>query len=689
MTLIYSILLISLQPTTDEQPIPWTFKPRIQIAMAVSSQSIDSLAPSKPNLTEISTSAFFRRLSFDMRGLPPSPEEIQEFLGTPEKDRVVRWVNRFLDSPAFGEKQAQSWLDAVRFAETNGFEADGDRPHAWRYRDWVIEAMNLDMPYDRFIMAQIAGDLMGPADFPGLSPEEARKQGLIATGFHRCGPAHMVSGNVDKAQLRNEFLTEATTTLGSAILGLTIQCARCHDHKFDPITQDDYYRLQAFLARIEPTDSPLATAADTAALAAIRASIEMRMVPIRKTIGQIDEPARKAALRVKIARLPTDVRKVMDIPTAKRTADETALLQRFQPAIKVEWDDVIAQLSPSQLKTRSELKSRLVELLRSMPPPSAHAWGVKEGPAVVHHLLKRGQVNALGPVAAPGFPEALKGSVPPVQGNDRMALARWLTSPANPLTARVAVNRIWRQYFGSGLVQPAEDDFGSRANPAQQKLLDFLAQELIRNNWSTKAIHRLIATSTAYRGTEFPGNTPRRRRLTSEEIRDSVQFISGTLNTRMGGPGVRITLEPEVLDLIFTEAEPDGLWLTPAKKSEEARRSVYLLAKRNVKVPLLEAFDQPDLLNPCSKRPDSTHAPQALIMWNSPWMRDQARLTGKRASLAGPTSEQQVEALFLYIYNRPSTLAERSLALNAAKSSNGLTDLALAMYNSNGFLYAD
>lgn len=270
-----------------------------------------------------------------------------------------------------------------------------------------------------------------------------------------------------------------------------------------------------------------------------------------------------------------------------------------------------------------------------------------------------------------------------------MALARWLTSPVNPLTARVAVNRIWRQYFGLGLVQPAEDDFGSRANPANQKLLDFLAQELVRNNWSTKAIHRLIATSAAYRGAEFPGNASRRRRLTSEEIRDSVQFISGTLNTRMGGPGVRITLEPEVLDLIFTEAEPDGLWLTPAKKSEEARRSVYLLAKRNVKVPLLEAFDQPDLLNPCSKRPDSTHAPQALIMWNSPWMRDQARLTGKRASLAGPTSEQQVEALFLYIYNRPSTPAERTLALNTVKSSNGLTDLALAMYNSNGFLYAD
>lgn len=689
MTLIYSIILGFFQPIPDQQPIPWTFKPRIQVALDVTSHPVDSLIHTKTNRSEISPSAFFRRLSFDMRGLPPSSDEIQAFLDTPEKIRVIQWVNRFLDSPSFGEKQAQSWLDAVRFAETNGFEADADRPHAWRYRDWVIEAINLDMPYDRFVMAQIAGDLMGPANFPGLSPEDARKQGLIATGFHRCGPAHLVSGNVDKAQLRNEFLTEATTTLGSAILGLTIQCARCHDHKFDPITQDDYYRLQAFLARIDPTDIPLATAAETASLAAIRASIEMRMVPIRKTIGQIDEPARKAALRAKVARLPPDVRKVMDIPAAKRTADEAALLQRFQPAIKVEWDDVIAQLSPSQLKTRSELKSRLVELLRSMPTPPAHAWGVREGPAVEHHLLKRGQVNAVGPVALPGFPEALKGVAHSIQGNDRMALARWLTSPANPLTARVAVNRIWRQYFGSGLVQPTEDDFGSRANPAHQKLLDFLAQELIRNNWSTKSIHRLIATSATYRGIEFPGNEPRRRRLTSEEIRDSVQLISGTLNSRMGGPGVRITLEPEVMDLIFTEAEPDGLWLTPAKKSEEARRSVYLLAKRNVKVPLLEAFDQPDLLNPCSKRPDSTHAPQALIMWNSPWMRDQAHLTGKRVSIARSTPEQQILALFLSIYNRPPTPDETTLALNAIKTSNGLTDLALAMYNSNGFLYAD
>lgn len=689
MVLIFSLLFGFLQTADRQEAIPWTFKPRVQAARPPGVHGIDRLVLPPTVRTEIAPLAFLRRLSFDMRGLPPSPDEIQAFLDTPETNRVADWVNRFLDSPAFGEKQAQAWLDAVRFAETNGFEADADRPHAWRYRDWVIEAMNLDMPYDRFIRAQIAGDLMGPADFPGLSPDEARRQGLVATGFHRCGPAHMVAGNVDKAQLRNEFLTEATTTLGSAILGLTIQCARCHDHKFDPITQDDYYRLQAFLARIEPTDTSLSTAAETAALAAIKASIEARMVSIRTTISQIDEPARKAALKAKVAQLPPDVRKIMDIPAGKRTPEESSLLQRYQPAIKVAWDDVIAQLNSNQLKSRSELKARLVELLRSMPPPPAHAWGVKEGPAVVHHLLKRGQVNAVGPAVVPGFPEAFKGLAPSVQGEDRLALARWLTSPAHPLTARVAVNRIWRQYFGTGLVQPAEDDFGSRATTTNQVLLDFLAEELIRNNWSTKSIHRLIATSATYRATEFPGNGPRRRRLTGEEIRDATQFISGTLNSRMGGPGVRVTLEPEVLDLIFTEGEPDGLWITPGKKFEEARRSVYLLAKRNVKVPLLEAFDQPDLLNPCSKRPDSTHAPQALIMWNSPWMRDQARLTGKKASDAGANPEQRVRALFLSVYNRPPTSAEMALALNAANAPDGLAGLALAMYNSNGFLYAD
>lgn len=687
--MVNSILAIFLiGQLGQDSPIPWTFKKPVSPPIPAGIHPVDALLKPAGSQHPIPPAAFVRRLSFDTRGLPPSPADLADFLSWNEKDRIDRLADRFIDSPGFGEKQGQAWLDAVRFAETNGFEADADRPHAWRFRDWVIEATNLDLPYDQFLIMQVAGDLLNPANHPSMTREETRHNALIASGFHRCGPVHMVSGNLDKAQLRNEFLTEATTTLGSAILGLTLHCARCHDHKFDPISQMDYYRLQAFLSRIEPLDAPIGSARETAATAALRAGVEARSAPIRKTISQMDEPAKAAALKAKLAQVPPEARKALETPPAKRTPEEKNLADRFQPAIKVAWDDVLAQLSPSQKKARSELKARLVDLVRSLPPPAAHAWGVKEGPPVEHRFLKRGQIQSKGEIVLPGYPESVSRAMPPQQGEDRLALARWIASADNPLTARVAVNRVWRQYFGSGLVQP-EDDFGARAAATNQPLLDFLAAELIRNKWSLKSIHRLIVTSAAYRSERFPGRDARRRRLTAEEIRDSVLAISGSLNTRMGGPGVRISLEPEALALIFTEGEPDGLWITPARREDENRRSIYLLAKRNVKVPLLESFDQPDLLNPCGKRPDSTHAPQSLAMWNSPWMRERATLAAARAQALGRDPAGRVKALFEMVLNRPPSAAEADLGKAALAASDGLPDLALALMNSNSFLYVD
>lgn len=683
---ILAIFLIG--QSGQDSSVPWTFKRPVRPEVPAGSHPIDALLRFPPKKESLSPAAFVRRLSFDTRGLPPLTSDLEDFISWSDQDRVAKLVDRFIDTTAFGEKQGQLWLDAVRFAETNGFETDGERPHAWRYRDWVIEAMNLDIPYDRFLMTQLAGDLMPPSDFPSTPPEEARHKALIATGFHRCGPVHMVSGNLDKAQLRNEFLTEATTTIGSAILGLTIHCARCHDHKFDPISQMDYYRLQAFIARVEPIDTPIASEQEKASVAAMRASVEARMAPIRKSINQIDEPARLAALKAKLAKIPPEARKAIETLAAKRTPEEKLLAERFQPAIKVAWDDVLAQLSPSQKKSRSDLKEKLIELTRSIPAPPSHAWGIKEGAPVDHHFLKRGQVHARGETVAPGYPESIAKNMLVPAGQDRLALARWITSPNNPLTARVAVNRIWRQYFGRGLVQP-EDDFGARAKADNQPLLDYLATELIAQKWSLKSIHRLIATSAAYRSSHFQGQETRRRRLTAEEIRDASLAVSGTLNNRMSGPGVRISLEPEVLELIFTEGEPEGLWITPAKKMEENRRSIYLLAKRNVKVPLLESFDQPDLLNPCGKRPDSTHAPQTLTMWNSPWMRERAALAARNAHSAAKDPEGRIKALFQSILNRPPSGEESRLALNALDSRDGLSDLALALLNSNAFLYLD
>jgi hypothetical protein len=687
--MLYSILASLLIDAAAQTGMStWSMVPPVRPDVQGRGHPIDLLLGSQVPREEVKPEAFVRRLSYDMRGLPPAAGDLADYLSWPKDERVSRIVDRYLDTPEFGQKQAQAWLDAVRFAETNGFEADAERHHAWRYRDWVIEAANLDLPYDRFLSLQIAGDLAEIRDIRTGHPSDNPIHALVATGFHRCGPSHMVSGNLDKKILRNEFLTEATTTIGSAILGLTLHCARCHDHKFDPITQEDYYRLQAFIARIEPVDTLISSPEELARTTTARAVIEARMASVRKSISQIDEPARAAAQKAKLANVPADARVAIETPPSRRSPEQKALAETFMPAIKVAWDDVLAQLGASQRKSRAELKTKLVDLARQMPPPASQAWGVKEGEPVTHHLLKRGQPTAPGDPVKPGYPQVFgtvkKGGEP----TSRADLARWLSSSENPLTARVAVNRIWRQYFGKGLVQP-EDDFGARSKPTNQAVLDFLATELVRQKWSLKSIHRLLATSAAYMAREFPGMETRRRRLSAEEIRDTALAAAGDLDPRMGGPGIRISLDQEVLDLIFTEGEPEGLWITPSRKEDENRRSIYLLAKRNVKVPLLESFDQPDLLNPCGKRPDSTHAPQTLALWNSPWTRKRAEAAAKKASMSTIRPIDAVSSLFLAILGRNPSTEELRLALESCKEDPKLNDLALALLNSNAFLYLD
>lgn len=685
----YSILaffLISATAQTDMSA--WSMVQPVRPDIQGRGHPIDLLLGSRSTHEEVKPEAFVRRLSYDMRGLPPAAGDVTDYLAWSQEERVAKIVDRYIDTPEFGQKQAQAWLDAVRFAETNGFEADGERQHAWRYRDWVIEAANLDLPYDRFLSLQIAGDLAEIRDIRTGHPSDNPINAIVATGFHRCGPAHMVSGNLDKKILRNEFLTEATTTIGSAILGLTLHCARCHDHKFDPITQVDYYRLQAFISRIEPIDTLISSPEELARTTAARAVVEARMASVRKSISQIDEPARSAAQKAKLANVPADARAAIETPSARRSAEQKALAEKFMPAIKVAWDDVLAQLGASQRKARADLKAKLIDMARQLPPPAPQAWGVKEGEPVTHHLLKRGQPTAPGDPVKPGYPQAFDTENKGGEPTSRADLARWLSSPRNPLTARVAVNRIWRQYFGKGLVQP-EDDFGARSKPTNQAVLDFLATELVRQKWSLKSIHRLLATSAAYRARTFPGMETRRRRLSAEEIRDSALAAAGELDSRMGGPGIRVSLDPEVLDLIFTEGEPDGLWITPSRKEDENRRSIYLLAKRNVKVPLLESFDQPDLLNPCGKRPDSTHAPQTLALWNSPWSRKRAEAAAKKATMSASRPVEAVSSLFLAILGRNPSTEELRLALESSMEDSKLSDLALALMNSNAFLYLD
>jgi hypothetical protein len=622
-----------------------------------------------------------RRVFFDLTGLPPTPGQVEDFLADTAPDAYEKVVDKLLASPHFGERWAQHWLDVVRFAETNGYELDADRPHAWRYRDYVARSFNADKPYDRFLTEQIAGDLLAAGKDPKAVPDL-----LIATGMHRCGPNHVVSGNLDPAMIRQENLTEMVNGVGAAVLGLTVGCARCHDHKFDPLPQADYYRLQAFFAAARYKEVSLVSREDKTRHQNLVEEVENQTAPLKKQVGAIEAPYRARLAAEKRAALDTTAKAALSTPTDKRTEDQKKLVKNIQPLLKVEWDEVLAALSPDDRERRQKLRDQIHALEATIPPPPAHAWAVvHEEPVPKTFLLKRGDVGRYGAEVRPGLPRVLVSA--DVNPKDRLDLAKWLTRPDHPLTARVIVNRLWQHYFGRGIVG-TPNDFGTRGDPpTHPELLDWLARELVEPTtpggvgkpapWSLKRIHRLIVTSAAYRQASRvaaseaakkvdPDNRllwrQNRKRLEAEAIRDAVLAAAGTLNREIGGPSVRVPLEPEVYDLIFTEAEPDNLWPVTPDLRQHTRRSFYLLAKRNVRLPMLEAFDQPDALTPCAARAVSTFAPQALILMNGPFTQDQSRRLASKLAWEGTRPDEWIDGLFRRALGRLPTDAERRKA---------------------------
>ena len=671
-----------------------------------------------------------RRLYFDLTGLPPTTEQVDAFVNDRSPDAYERLVDQLLSSPHFGERWAQHWLDLVRFAETNGYEGDAERPHAWRYRDYVIRSFNADKPYDRFVTEQVAGDLLAA----GKDPQSVADL-LVATGMNRCGPAHVVSGNLDQAVIRQEFLTETVNGLGAAVLGLTVQCARCHDHKFDPVTQADYFSLQAFFASAYARDVSLVPKGEVAKHKELVEDVGRRTAPLTKQVEAIEAPYRAGLAQAKRAALDAPVREALTTPAEKRTAEQKRLVKDAQPLLKVSWDEVIEALSPADRAKRDALKEQIRRLEAAVPPPPAHAWAtVHEDPVPKTYVLKRGDANRKGAEVGPAFPRVLGGGggVP----KSRVALAAWLTRSDHPLTARVVMNRLWQHYFGRGLVA-TPNDFGTRRDPpTHPELLDWLARELVEPTgagrpvpWSLKRMHRLIVTSAAYRQASLSASSARvraidpnnrllwrqnRKRLDAEAVRDAVLTVAGTLNRQVGGPSIRVPLEPEVYDLIFTEAEPDNLWPVTPDAGQHTRRSIYLYAKRNVRLPLLEAFDQPDSLSPCAARAVSTFAPQALILMNGPFTRDQSRDLAVRLSRETKDPGNRVRALYRRAFGRLPSEAELRTALDfisdpntaargdrrgrndgtatadhehVSRGTEALADLCLAVFNTNEFIY--
>jgi hypothetical protein len=661
-----------------------------------------------------------RRLCLDLTGLPPTPSQRERFLRDDRPDAYERLVDELLASPRYGERWAQHWLDLAHYADSNGFELDADRPDAWRYRDWVVRALNADLPYDRFVTLQVAGDLL----------EGAGVDGQVASGFARSGPREVVGGNVDPLVRRQTELAEITGTVGSVFLGMTMACARCHDHKFDAIPTTDYYRLQAYFAGSELKDVPIATPEEEKAFRAARDEIDRRVGPLKAAKDALEGPYRKALVAAKRRGLTDAERDVLAIPAKERSALQKKMAAGAEKALNVTWEEVAEAVArvPSDHAERERLKRAIDAIERTLPPPPAHAMTFDEARRPPEtRVFRRGDPRSLGPKVGPRPPgvvlatwEAPDGSPapdadgPPEGTPRRVALARWIVDPANPLPARVIVNRLWQHHFGRGIVA-TPSDFGVRGEPpSHPELLDWLAAELVANGWRLKPIHRLIVTSSAYRQSTRPASAKQveddpenlyvsrmnRRRLEAEALRDAMLAVSGELNGAAFGPGVRVPIEREVEELIFTEAEVVDLWPETPDPREHARRSIYLFRKRNVRYSLFDAFDAPDTQSACPQRNVSTHALQALSLLNSRFALDRAGALAAVARSEGETDERRVDRLFERVLSREPAPAERDRLLRfvreqaarlAAESDDpqrdAWTDLALALLNGNEFVY--
>ncbi|MBK9170832.1 MAG: DUF1553 domain-containing protein [Bryobacterales bacterium] len=647
------------------------------------------LTPSDP----LDRARLMRRVTLDLTGLPPDPAAVQAFMRDTSPDAYERLVERLLASPAYGERWALRWLDVVRYADTNGFEGDRDRVHAWRYRDYVARSFNQDKPYDRFVKEQVAGDEIYSGD----------RDALIATGFHRAGPEHIVGGMVDKEEQRQEVLTEMAAGVGNVFLGLTVGCARCHNHKFDPILQSDYYRIQAIFAATEGRNVDIATPEEKTAHKLAEEEHKARLAPVKAQIDEIEKPFRERLEAAKRALLAPHYAAVLEVPKDRRDEEQKRLAKEAESQIRVPWNELVDALPQDQRERRAALRRQMheIELHRPAPLPAVYA-AVNSGAAHPTHVLKIGDFkHKLGEVG-PGVPIVVAAGfrIPEEATGRRSALAEWLTDPDHPLTARVMVNRIWQFRMGAGIVG-TPNDFGRLGErPSNRKLLDWLAAEFVARNWSVKEIDRLIVLSSTYRQSAAedaakakidPANRlywrMNRKRMEAETLRDSVLAVSGSLNPKIGGPPVRVPIEPEIYDLLFTEGEPDNLWPVTPDTSEHKRRSIYLLNKRSVRLPMLAAFDQPDTITSCAQRNVSTHPLQALALFNSSFAHDEAQAFARRLETAcGADRDCAVRQAFWLALGRGATEQELTLTADFLRQSP-LSDFTLALLNRHEFVY--
>jgi hypothetical protein len=676
-----------------------------------------------------------RRASLDLIGLPPSAEEIAAFVADASPGAWERVVDRLLASPHYGERWGRHWLDVARYADSGGFQNDTDRPHFWRYRDYVIKSFNDDKPYDLFVKEQIAGD-----EFENRTDET-----LIATGFLRAGP-RVQHREKDNPERRHDYLDDVLGVIGKGVLGLTVQCARCHDHKFDPILTREYYALQASVFGYVEVDYPLGPREQADAYMRKLDDIFQRTEPLRSQIEAIEAPYQyKLALEQVRQKYPENVIRAVEKPASERSQGEQLLAtQVLESAITISTRAIDKIMTPEDAAKKKTLSDQIAAINTEKPKAPALAHIVTDGdwratgpgtgdgtkgacPVCEEEYRGAGSFLELGPgtgryvtppsfflvrgdpdrkafATEPGFLSVITTgnpptTLPPANGRTsgrRLALAEWLTSPDNPLSARVMANRIWHHHFGRGIVATL-DNFGKMGEqPSNQALLDWLAVEFVKRGWSIKQMHRLIMTSDAYQmasehthaasAAKDPSNAYLWRyptfRLEGEIIRDSMMAVSGTLDRTMGGPPIFPHVEEELL-----KALDRGIWRNQPDGPKVWRRSVYIYAKRSLPFPMLHVFDLADMNVSFGARNVSTVPTQALTLMNNTFVQRQAQLLADRLRKeAGADVGTQVDLAYRLALTRLPTARERSMGTEMiAKAS--LEDFTNVLLNLSEFLY--
>lgn len=708
------------EPATQSKSKLWSYQPvKTPAIPAVKQQDwvrtpIDAFILAKQEEKGLTPSpdadraAFIRRATLDVLGVIPSPEEVEAFVNDESENAYEKLVDRLLASPKYGERQGRKWLDLARYADSTGFQNDNDRLNNWRYRDYVINSFNQDKPYSRFIQEQLAGDELWPGD----------EQALIATGFMAQFPDN--SNSRDLVQRKYQITTDITDTVGKVVLGQTLECARCHNHKFDKISQKDYFSFQSFFANIAPVDNiPAKKGAIEVAYDQQWAKWQEATKDIRAKQKAIIDTHRDEALKYHKERYLTDSREAIFKPKEKWTAQdrwvnhrlanvttEGSLQSFFQEKgestdpktrdakIGEQWAELeklnkeLRKFDDLKPATTSNTISAMTELGHPDAPPSfVFAVGDHEKP------LEEVQ---------PAFPAAITDEKPDIQplpfsSGRRSALVKWLTSSTNPLTARVYVNRVWDQYFGKGIVATVSDFGKAGEKPLNPELLDYLADKFVKDGWSVKKLHREILLSSVYRQSsdyredvhqadgenQFLAVFPRQR-LEAEQVRDSLLVASGKLEDKVGGPSVYPPL-PSAINTNYANNNANGfndrMWRTSKDEKDHNRRSLYVFTRRSIPYPILDSFNMASPQEAHSKREVTTTPLQALTLYNSELIFDWSKsLAGRVINEAGETEEDRIGRLYQILFARQPNDDEKAELLSflneqesvlRAKAANG------------------